>query len=144
MNLFYLNELPSQINLGNFCRMPYHHVKSQPNLCNTQYRQPSTTFLAHSCDSFALNQVKEEHLCNKFNRGSGGIVNKLIFLVKICHFTISGGPLGALANEMLNLFSNTEILAWYRDKPPDWSPVLLDFMHLQTVRDLDTQPTELT
>ena len=37
MNLFYLNELPNQINLGHFCRMPYHHVKSQPYLCNTQY-----------------------------------------------------------------------------------------------------------
>ena len=50
----------------------------------------------------------------------------------------------ALADERLNIFSHTEILAWYRDKPPDWSPALLDFINLQTVRDLDTQPTELT
>ena len=37
ITLFYLIELTNQINLGHFCILPYHHVKSQPNLGNTQY-----------------------------------------------------------------------------------------------------------
>ena len=35
--MFYLKEMPNQINLGHFSILPYHHVKSQPNLCNTLY-----------------------------------------------------------------------------------------------------------
>ena len=37
ITLFYLNELPNQICPGHFCILPYHRVKYQPNLCNTQY-----------------------------------------------------------------------------------------------------------
>ena len=45
-----------------------------------------------------------------------------------------------LFHERLGIFGQGEILAWLRDRPPDWSPALLEFINLQTVRDLDTRP----
>ena len=45
----------------------------------------------------------------------------------------------ALIHERKELFSESDLLAWMLDRPPDWSPAIIEFLSLQTIRDLDTR-----
>ena len=46
---------------------------------------------------------------------------------------------GALIHERKDLFSESDLLAWMLDRPPDWTPAVIEFLNIQTIRDLDTR-----
>ena len=47
---------------------------------------------------------------------------------------------GALIQERKDMFSDRELIAWLLDRPPDWTPAVIEFLNIQAIRDLDTRP----